>query len=115
MWSLVHAMRMARQLQIDQVIFETDSSLVATAFLTPTTAISYPKPLLEEVLNLLNLPNWSASVRHCFREANHCADMLAKQGHEAPFIPAVVNSDYNFLNALLLLDCKDYSVPRLIS
>jgi ribonuclease HI len=115
MWSLVHAMRMARQLQIDQVIFETDSSLVATTFLTPTTAISYPKPLLEEVLNLLNLPNWSASVHHCFREANHCADMLAKQGHEAPFIPAVVNSDYNFLNALLLLDCKDYSVPRLIS
>jgi hypothetical protein len=88
---------------------------VATTVLTRTTSISYLKPFLEEVLNLLNLPNWSASARHCFQEANRCADMLAKQDHKAPFILVLVNSDYNFLNAIHLLDCKDYSVPRLIS
>jgi hypothetical protein len=88
---------------------------VATSILTRTTTISYLEPLLEEVLNLLNLSNWSASVRHCSWEANRCADMLAKQGHETPFIPVVVNPDYNFLNILLLLDSKDYSILRLIS
>jgi hypothetical protein len=41
--------------------------------------------------------------------------MLAKQGHEAPFILVVVNSIFNFLNALHLLVCKDYSVPHLIT
>jgi hypothetical protein len=106
---------MSRQLQIDQVIFEIDYSLVAIAVLTRTTSISYPKPLLEEILNRLNLPDWSASICHCFQEVNCFADMLAKQGHEASLILILVNYDYNFLNALLLLDCKDYSVSRLIS
>jgi hypothetical protein len=88
---------------------------VITAVLTRTTSISYLKSLLEEVLNLLNIPNWFPSICHCFWEANRCADMLAKQGHEAPFTPVLVNYKYNFLNAHLLLDCKDYSVPRLLS
>jgi ribonuclease HI len=79
MWSLVHAMRIARHLHVDRVIFETDSNLIATAVLNRSTTISYLKPLLEEVLNLLNLQDWSATIQHCFREANSCADLLPKK------------------------------------
>jgi hypothetical protein len=50
MWSLVHAVRMARQLQTDQVIFETDSSLVAITVLTRIATISYLKPLFKRFL-----------------------------------------------------------------
>jgi hypothetical protein len=55
MRSLVHAMHIVRQLQLelDQVIFEIDSSIVATVVLTRATCISYLKYLLEEVIYLL--------------------------------------------------------------
>ncbi|MCI87472.1 hypothetical protein A2U01_0108755, partial [Trifolium medium] len=48
MWSLVHVMRIARHLQLDRVIFETDPTLVATVVLNRSTTISYLKSLLEE-------------------------------------------------------------------
>jgi len=108
MWSLVHAMRIARHLRVDRVIFETDSNLVATAVLNSSTTISYLKPLLEEVLNLLQLQDWSANIQHCFREANSCADLLAKKGFDAPFSPVLVNSNCQFLHALLVLDCNRF-------
>jgi hypothetical protein len=87
MRSLVHAMHIVRQLQLelDQVIFEIDSSIVTAVVLTRATSISYLKHLLEGVINLLKLPDWSASVQHCFHEFNLYADTLAKQDRDAPF------------------------------
>lgn len=40
---------------------------------------------LEEVLHLLHLPDWRASVVHTYCEANRCADFLANMGHEGSF------------------------------
>jgi hypothetical protein len=59
--------------------------LSATSVITRTTSIFYLKPLLEEVINLLNLRDWSISIHHCFRKANLCANMLVKQVHNASF------------------------------
>jgi hypothetical protein len=79
MWNLVHAMRIARHLHVNRVIFETDSNLIATVVLNRSTTITYLKPLLEEVFNLLHLQDWFATIQHCFGEANYCTDLLAKK------------------------------------
>jgi hypothetical protein len=57
MWSLLHATRIVCHFHLDCVIFETDSTGVATSVLDRSTIIFYLKPLLEEALNLLNLHN----------------------------------------------------------
>jgi hypothetical protein len=100
------------QLELDQVIFEIDSSIVTAVVLTRATSISYLKHLLEGVINLLKLPDWSASVQHCFHEVNLYADTLAKQDRDAPFF---FFSYCNILDVLLLLDYMGYFVPHLIS
>ncbi|PNX85842.1 hypothetical protein L195_g014292, partial [Trifolium pratense] len=38
----------------------------------PELHLSHLKHLLEEVINLHNLPDWHASLQHCFHEANLC-------------------------------------------
>jgi hypothetical protein len=50
MWSLIHAMCIARYLHLDRVIFETNSTFVAVDVLNCFTTISYLNSLLEEVL-----------------------------------------------------------------
>jgi hypothetical protein len=62
-------MCIARNLDLKNVIFETNSTIVATVVLNRSTTISYLKPPLDEVINL-HLQDWSASIEHCFREAN---------------------------------------------
>jgi hypothetical protein len=47
-------------------------------FLNRTTFVTHLKPLLDEVINLLHIFYWIASIVHyCFREANLCVDVLA--------------------------------------
>ncbi|GAU25012.1 hypothetical protein TSUD_154860 [Trifolium subterraneum] len=52
-WSIVHAMRIARHLHLDRVIFEIDFTLVAAVVLNRSTTISYLKPLIEEVVMII--------------------------------------------------------------
>jgi hypothetical protein len=101
-------------MELTQVIFETDSLFVMTAIIRRSTSISYLKPLLEEVLNLLHLPDWKASVSHCFREANCCADFLAHEGHNGPFFVVSFNSISSLLDILLKNDCNGPSFVRLV-
>lgn len=55
---------------LNRVVFETETANVAKMVLNQDTFIAYLKPLLEEVINLLNLSYWSAIIYPCFREAN---------------------------------------------
>jgi hypothetical protein len=85
MRALLLGIKLARNMELTQVIFETDSLFMMTAIIRRSTSISYLKCLLEEVLNLLYLPDWKASVSHCFREAYCCANFLAHEGHNGHF------------------------------
>jgi hypothetical protein len=98
--------KLARNRELTQVIFETDFLFVMTAIIRRSTSISHLKPLLEEVLNLLHLQDWKASVSHCFYEANCCADFLAHEGYNGPFFVVSFNYISSLLDILLNNDCN---------
>jgi len=41
--------------------------------------------LVEDINELMQLPNWTAILCHALREANNCDHFLAQLGHTAPF------------------------------
>jgi predicted LPLAT superfamily acyltransferase len=114
MRALLLGIKLARNMELTQVIFETDSLFVMTAIIRRPASISYLKRLLEEVLNLLHLPDWKASVCHYFRETNCCTDFLAHKGHNGPFFVVSFNSINSLLDILLKNDCNGPSFIRLV-
>ena len=70
---------------------ELDSKVVLTWLTNPY--INYPTnmmPLICDCRNLLTL-EWEVHVQHVYREANGCADDLAKQGtHQRNLVSFIV-------------------------
>ncbi|CAN1783047.1 Putative ribonuclease H protein At1g65750, partial [Linum perenne] len=58
--------------------------------------------------------DWSITIKHVYREANHAADYLASTGHSLPRgSHPVSNSDCN-LAYFIRYDCMGISEPRLV-
>lgn len=62
---------------------ELDSIVVLNMVCMRRTHRSRLQSLLAEAVKLVEANNWNCSVRHVFREANFCADMLAELGHQS--------------------------------
>lgn len=61
------------------------------------------------IVGLIGVP-----VSHIYREANHCADYLAKQGLEAYVEWVLVDNVSPMLSLLLADDARSCSLPRLV-
>jgi hypothetical protein len=107
-------MCIAHHFYLDRVIFKIDFILDAIVVFNRSTTIFYLKSLIEENLNLLNLSNWVVDIQHCFRKADSGADLLAKKRFDASLSPKFINSNRNFLHALLVLDCEGATIPHLV-
>lgn len=114
LWTLRNGINLARELSLERVIFEMDSKVIVDMVRAKTSHIPFLQPLLQEVLNLLHLPDWSTSVEHIFREANHCADLLAKKGHSSSFDGVIMEDSFALLDLYLLNDARGVSSPRVV-
>lgn len=69
-WALRLGIKLARQLQLHNVILEMDSLLVVNMVNLGVTMNANFKPLLEDIITELRLPDWRPTITHVYREAN---------------------------------------------
>jgi hypothetical protein len=81
------------------VSFLKQTPLVVVVVINHSTAISYCKPLKEEVLSLLNLSDWIVTIQLM------CSFTSKKKRFDAHFSPILINSVGNFSHTFLILDC----------
>lgn len=115
LWALRLGIILACDLCLTRVIFELDSSVVVHMVHTGTSSTCFLRPLLQEVVSFLKLPDWETSVIHSYREGNRCVDLLANLGHGGSFTWCVLNEAPHSLRLLLLEDAMGCSSPRLVS
>ena len=113
LWALKEGLLIAKQLGFDNLCVDLDTAFLVYLITNPTVAHLNLEPLLSDCKNLTkSFPN--CLVEHVYREANNCADRLAKMG-------ADLNTNHLFLYNtlpvvvdLLALDKADYVCNRLI-
>lgn len=115
LWALRLGIRTALDLQLPWVIFKMDSKVIVEMVHSRCTKNNFLKPLLHEVISLLQLPFWRTSLLHVYREANKCADLLANKGHFVPCDGAVLDSSFPLLDLYIFTDVRGVSTPRLIN
>ena len=80
LWGLRDGLTLAKQLNIKKLYVETDAKAMVTLICNPTSIASHPcSSLIYDCRHLLQLFE-EAHIHHIFREGNHCADLLAKEG-----------------------------------
>lgn len=62
MLALVRGIQLARSLFLKKIIFEVDSSVFASLFLEGYSSIAPLQSMLGEVIKLIRMPDWEASV-----------------------------------------------------
>ena len=79
LWGLRETMARAWATGHHRVCFQTDSLLVYKWLTTDTV---YPTEFSNLILDCRRLlhKEWEARIEHIWREANSCADLLAKRG-----------------------------------
>jgi hypothetical protein len=78
-WALRDGLTLCHQLQLMAVEVELDAKLIVNAITNNSCCHSALSPLIDDCRKLLSqLPQ--VKVLHCYREANFCADALAKMG-----------------------------------
>ena len=78
-WVLRNGLTLASQLGITQLLVKLDAKVVVDLILSSKPSNSPYSSLLNDCKYLLNQLQ-QFRVSHAFREANHCADSLAKGG-----------------------------------
>ncbi|CAN1132392.1 hypothetical protein LINPERHAP2_LOCUS6988 [Linum perenne] len=66
-----------------KVILELDSLAAVQSINGPTICNSRHAAIIQNI-HLLHSRNWQVIVRHCYREANRVANLLAHMGHCNP-------------------------------
>ena len=90
LWALKDGLTMAKRMGIENIYIEMDAELIVQLVSRPAMVNLMLEPLLSNCRNLIQtFP--SSSVTHVFREANGCADRLARMGAD------LVVTDFLFL------------------
>ena len=113
LWAFKEGLLMAKQLGIDNLYVDLDAAFLVHLITNPSVVNLNLEPLLSDCRNLTKT-FLNCLVTHVYREANYCADRLAKMG-------ADLHTDYLFLYNpppvvadLLALDKAGHVCNRLI-
>ncbi|XP_045831621.1 uncharacterized protein LOC123923015 [Trifolium pratense] len=99
-------LQIMREMQLTNVILETDSIHAINMIQNRHTSIFHLQPLLQEIINLINLSGSTIRINHIHREANTCADALALRGHQADFSPSMLDVISPSINLLFDKDLR---------
>ena len=79
LWAMVEGLKLGRELNIPNILVQTDAYVVTKLLAGRFRNNAMLNPLVAECRNLLDKFPLN-SVKHVCREANQCADILAKMG-----------------------------------
>ena len=104
---------LAKELGFQQLIIELDA-LSVVILMNNETENLLMEPLLTDCRNLLKeIPN--KCVVHAFREANQCADGLAKLGSQSLYNFAVFCNPLHVVESILSFDKANMRCNRLLN
>ena len=79
LWALRDGLQLCLQANAHAVIIEVDAKAIVDAFNSPTSHDAFVSPIMEDCrLMASRIPQ--RRFRHIYREANKCADFLARLG-----------------------------------
>ena len=112
-WALRDGLLLAKELGFQQLIIELDA-LSVVILMNNETENLLMEPLLTDCRNLLKeIPN--KRVVHAFREANQCADALAKLGSQSLYSFAVFCNPPPVVESILAFDKANMRCNRLLN
>ena len=79
LWGLRDGLQLSCCRNFDSIEVEIDAKGVLDTFLNPDHANSIVSPILDDCRTLISQFRW-ISFKHCYHEANRCADKLARLG-----------------------------------
>ena len=77
LWGLREGLLLCSNLNVQFLVIELDAKAVVDVFLNPNYQNNAVSPILEDCRQLL-LRFQQIQIKHCFRQANRCADLLAR-------------------------------------
>ncbi|KAL0004547.1 hypothetical protein SO802_012108 [Lithocarpus litseifolius] len=81
LWGLRDRLVLCKNLNIQCLVVELDTSMIVDALTKPEYANNIIPPILDDCRQLLTHFQ-QVQIRHCFRQANRCIDMMARKGAE---------------------------------
>ena len=81
LWGLREGLILCSNLNIHSLVIELDAKAVVDVFLNPNYQNNAVSPILEDCRQLM-LRFQQVQLRHCFHQANRCADLLARMSFE---------------------------------
>ena len=79
LWGLRDGLSLCYNLNIPSIIVELDAKAIVDIFQNTSYENNIISPLLDDCRQLMGLFQ-QVQVKHCYRQANRCADMLARLG-----------------------------------
>ena len=79
LWGNRDGLTLCCNMNIHFIIVELDAKSIVDVFGNPNSEGSIISPILDDCKQLM-LQFHHIQFKHCYREANRCADMLAKDG-----------------------------------
>ena len=112
LWSLRDGLFLCVQAQVQALIVEMDAKALVDAFLDQTNSNAVASPLMEDCRQLASQIN-RVSFRHVYREANMCANQLAKLGASMETDFVVLSSPSMDIIPFVEADCRGQCINRL--
>ena len=82
---------MCRNINSSGIVIEVDAASIVTVLENSVYANNIISPILDDCRSLISHMQQTC-IRHCFRQANRCADSLARLGFSQP-------SDFSFFDS----------------
>ena len=112
LWSLRDGLILCVEAQVQAQIVEMDAKALVDAFSNQTKSNAVTSSLMEDCRHLASqIPQ--VSFRHVYREANMCADQLAKLGAPMEIDFVVFSSPPMGIFPFIEADCRGLYVNRL--
>jgi ribonuclease HI len=112
LWALRDGLNLCLLHQLTAVIIELDAKLAVNLMVSSKSFNGENSALVDDCRELLtHIPH--SRVQHCFREANRCADALAKRGVKLPQDFCVFDYPPPNISVILNHDILDLSFNRL--
>ena len=103
LWAIRDGLTLCTQLQTQELIIELDAKAVISLVTCNKESFAQYAPLIDDCWNMLQQhPLWK--IQHCYREANTCADALAKKAVFSQLDFCILDTPPVELSQLLIQD-----------
>ena len=112
LWAIRDGLTLCTQLQIQELLIELDAKAVISLVTCNKESFAQYAPLIDDCRNLLQQhPLWK--IQHCYREANTCADALAKKAVFSQLDFCILDTPPVKLSQLLIQDLSGLFCNRI--